>query len=208
MAITSTTTSAAFSATDQFVTLTSATGLTNAMWIKVDGEYMGVRRDYGTAPYTSTQVPVVRRGDLGTAVVAHNTLAPASFGLYTELAAYSPTQLTPTNEPALATDIVTVSTNSTLAAPTRDTLYVLDKASALSATTLGAPGKDQDGLAITLTSTTNAAHVITATSLINDGATGAPHTTLTFAAFKGAGIRLRALQGLWQVESNNIVTVS
>jgi hypothetical protein len=208
MALTNTTTSSAVAVGDQFVNLTSATGLTNAMFIKIDDEFMRVTPAYGTAPYTGTSVPVYWRGSMGSQQVAHNALAVVTFGLMTDLASLALGQLTQDSSSPLGMDIATYSVNGAIAVPTRDTLIVLDKATALASTTLAAPGKDQDGLTLVITSTTAAAHVITATSLINDGATGAPHTTLTFAAFKGAGITLKALQGLWQVITSTAVTVS
>lgn len=78
----------------------------------------------------------------------------------------------------------------------------------LAAPTSGAPGTGQDGTRITVIAGSSFAHVITATSLVEDGATGVPHTTITFAAFKGASVTLEAQTGLWYVVANNHVTVS
>lgn len=85
---------------------------------------------------------------------------------------------------------------------------VLLTGTGVQAMTLAAPTAAQAGTRIFVTSTSAHAHTITATSLLNDGATGVPHTTATFAAFAGAGIILEAYNGLWQVVSNNNVTVS
>lgn len=211
MAITATTIASAMTATDQYVVLTSATNLTNAMWIRVDDEFMKIRTDYGTGAFTGTTVPVVRRGDLGTQQQAHSVLATASFGLYTDLAGPASAQMASLNSPstALGYEQISVGANTTtIQSFTRNTIIALTKATALASTNLQAPGKDQDGLTLILTSTTAAGHVVTATTLINDGVAGAPHSTLTFAAQKGASIMLVALAGLWQVVSNNNVTVS
>lgn len=78
----------------------------------------------------------------------------------------------------------------------------------LAAPTSGAPGTGLDGTRISVISGSSFAHVITATSLIEDGTTGVPHTTATFAAFKGASITLEAKGGLWYVVANNAVTIS
>lgn len=83
----------------------------------------------------------------------------------------------------------------------------LTKGSA-AAITLAAPTAAQAGIRITVVSGSSFAHVITATSLLLDGATGVPHTTATFAAFKGASIILEANNLLWSVVSNNHVTIS
>ena len=210
MAMTNTTVASAVLSTDQFVTLTSATGLLAGMFLKIDDEYMLVRQDYGVAGsnFTSTFVPLVRRGDRSSIQVAHNALAIVTFGLITDLASYAPGTLTQDSNDRLGTDVVTYSVSGAIAIPTRDTLVILDKAG-VAAMTLAAPGKDQDGLKLTITSTTAQAHTITATSLIADGASGSPHTTITFTTgYKGQGCTLQAVQGLWQLISNVATTIT
>lgn len=210
MAMTTTTASVAVLAGDQFVTLTSATGLAAGMFLKIDDEFMLVRNDYNIAgsAFTSTFVPVVRRGDRGSIQSAHNALALVVFGLTTDLAAYPPGALIQDTQSPLGPDIVTYSVTGAIAIPTRDTIIVLDKAG-VAAMTLAAPGKDQDGLRLIITTTTAQAHTITATSLIADGATGSPHTTITFTTgYKGQGIQLMALAGLWQVIANTATTIT
>jgi len=75
------------------------------------------------------------------------------------------------------------------------------------AMTLAAPtaGLD-DGLVIAIYSDTLNAHTITATSLLANGT--ALKTTATFAAFRGAGLVLRAFNGVWQVVANTAVTLT
>jgi hypothetical protein len=74
------------------------------------------------------------------------------------------------------------------------------KTGSADAMTLAAPtaGTD-DNLSISVFSDTLFAHTITATSLFANGT--ALKTTCTFGAFKGAGIILRAFNGVWQVIS-------
>jgi hypothetical protein len=86
-------------------------------------------------------------------------------------------------------------------------LFAITKATA-AAITLVAPGKDQDGLVITFTSLTAAAHVITATGLLNDAVTGGPHGTVTFAAFAGAGLTLMAQNGLFNVMASVVAPIT
>ena len=205
--MTTTTTLGAVGMGDQFVNLAVVAGLTNTMFVKIDDEFMRVAPSYGTIPFTGTAVPVFWRGSMGTQQVAHAAGAIVTYGLMTDLAPQALGQLTQDSSSPLGSDIVTYSVNGAIAVPTRDSPIVLNKATALAAT-FGAPGKDQDGLTVTITSITAAGHVITSPSLVNDGATGAPHSTLNFAAFKGASVTLKALQGLWQVVANVGVTVS
>ncbi len=181
------------------------------MWLKIDAEYMKVRQDYGLtgSAYTGTTVPIVRRGDLGSPVVAHKALAVASFGLYTDLAGFAAgLDVQSSSVSRLGRDVVSYSVSGAIAIPVRDTMVVLNKAG-VAAMTLAAPNADQDGVELFITSTTAQAHTVTATSLINDGASGAPHTTITFTTgYKGQGILLVALQGLWQVKSNTATTIT
>lgn len=75
------------------------------------------------------------------------------------------------------------------------------------AMTLAAPtaGVD-DNLTLSVYSDTTAAHTITATSLLANGT--ALKTTATFAAFRGAGISLRAYNGVWQVVGTTAMTLT
>jgi len=84
--------------------------------------------------------------------------------------------------------------------------YII-KTAGVNAMTLGAPtvGAD-DNLNIQLWSDTTNAHTLTATSLLANGT--ALKTTATFAAFRGAGLGLRAFNGVWQVTANTAVTLT
>lgn len=85
---------------------------------------------------------------------------------------------------------------------------VLLTGTGVQAMTLAAPTAAQAGTRIFVSSTSAHAHTITATALLNNGLTGVPFTTVTFAAFAGAGIELEAYNGLWQVVSNVACTLS
>lgn len=197
MAITGTTLASAMTASDLIANVTSATGFAAGQWIKFDGEYAVIDRSY----VSGTAIPIFRRGDQGTQVVAHNALAATATGLFSDLAVVSAgndVQFPPPSERNLAF----YSVSGAIAIPQSDTIVVLNKAG-VAAMTLAAPAKDQDGLTLLITSTTDQAHTVTATSLINDGVTGAPHSTITFTTgFRGQGVTLMALQGLWQLMAN------
>lgn len=72
--------------------------------------------------------------------------------------------------------------------------------------TLAAPARD--GIELEIISRTANAHVVTATSLIDDGVTGGSKTTATFAAFAGASMVLRSAGGKWNTRSLKAVTVT
>lgn len=82
--------------------------------------------------------------------------------------------------------------------------YIVKTGSA-DAMTLAAPrvGLD-DNLSIAIYSDTLFAHTVTATALFANGT--ALKTTATFAAFRGAGLILRAFNGVWQVVASTAVT--
>lgn len=83
----------------------------------------------------------------------------------------------------------------------------LTKATA-GAYTLAAPTAAQNGLRKVITAGTAAAHVVTATGLIQDGVTGGAKTTLTFGAFVGASVELVAVETKWHVVGKNVVTIT
>ena len=87
-------------------------------------------------------------------------------------------------------------------------IAVLTKGTA-GAYTLAAPTDvTDDGLILIIMSYSAAAHVVTATGLLEDGVTGGAKNAGTFAAFKGATITLCAHNAKWIVMSKNIVTVA
>jgi hypothetical protein len=90
-------------------------------------------------------------------------------------------------------------------------IKMLNKTSALSATTLAAPARAGD--TILLICGTAFAHVVTATSLIQDGVTGGAKTTLTFGAFVGASLGLVGVASAtgvltWAVTVKNVVVIT
>lgn len=198
MAITNTSLAAAFTATDLVLKATAATGATVGGFAKVDGEYMLITAISGL------NISVGQRGSLGTAVVAHKVLAPLTFGLLSDLPDLPATALVP---PVItARDIVAIGADGVIAVPTRDTLFVIQKGAALASSTFANPSAAQNGIAVTFTSGTDFAHVVTAVA-VRDGTTGL-HTTLTFAAFVGASVTLVAVNGQWYVTAVNAVVIT
>jgi predicted RecA/RadA family phage recombinase len=86
-------------------------------------------------------------------------------------------------------------------------IVALTKGSA-AAITLAAPTAEQAGTELIITAGSAYAHVVTATGLIEDGVTGGSKGTLTFGAFNGATITLRAYNLKWTVVSKNVVTIT
>jgi hypothetical protein len=198
MALTNTSISAALAANSLVLVATSATGATVGGFAKVDGEYMFITAINGT------QISVRSRGDYGTAAVAHNVLAPLTFGLTTDLTDLGAGEVIPSIFPAQ--DVVTIGADGAIACPNRNTLYIITKASALASSTLANPGKGQNGLVVTVTSGSAAAHVVTLTTS-QDGTTG-NSTTYTMTAFLGCSFAVVALNGTWNVLFLNGVTVT
>ena len=89
--------------------------------------------------------------------------------------------------------------------------YVVTKAG-VAALTLAAPvaGKisagGNDGVYITIVSTTAYAHTVTATGILNNGS--ASVNVATFAAYPGASIDLMAYNGQWYVTGSTAITFS
>lgn len=199
MAQAQTTLNGAITASATMVTLTAFTNPSTgaigpATNLRIDGEKLLVT----DATFTPT-LQVVRGWD-GTAAVAHNTLATVAYGLTTDL--------TTTNAVA-GGNVTSYGVSGAITVPVTpsnvDSLIFLNKASA-AAMTLAAPGKDQDGLTLVITSNTAAAHTVTATGLISDGSTTTD--VATYAAQKGASVTLKAARGLWNVISSTQITFS
>ncbi len=201
MSLTNTTLSAAATASDTQLSLTSTTGYPavglilsgQGQPIQIDNEYM-----YLVTVLASGSIKVRGRGSEGSLAAAHDILAPISLGAsgadFPNLGAGFASQ-----KPAFVDDRVTIGQNAgTLVIPDKHTTYVITKATAATMT-LTAPTVAQNGLRLTFTSQTAASHVLTATTLMNNGLTGSPWTTATFAAFIGAGFTLIANAGTWNV---------
>lgn len=197
MAFTATTLAADLSATALKATLTSGTGFAAGQVAKIDGEYVRITAVNGAS------VSLAQRGYNGTIAAAHDVLSTVITTAdnldWTGLQAGADT-----DRPPYVDDVISVGENGAIACPKRNTTLVLTKATALASTTLADPPKDRDGLKVTVTSATDAAHVITGN--FADGTTGA-HTTLTCAAFNGASAVLVAQQGLWNVIGTEGITV-
>lgn len=169
--------------------------------IQIDGEFMylvGV-------PATNT-ITVRGRGSEGSMAVPHDPLAPVmtSFAV-ADFGTVAPGQLVLVDQ---ANDNpVTLGQDGTIPQPVGPIVYNINKATA-AALTLGAPSQALNGTRVVITSTTAAAHVVTATGLYASGVTGGPFGTATFGAFKGASMTLFAENGLWNVTALQGVVLS
>lgn len=206
MAITSTTASAAITNLQTTIALTSVTGVTAPNWqtgsgiivLLIDQEFFLV----AAAP-TGTTVPVVR-GYMGTAAAAHASLAgvqignPSDFGPYSDISSQKTIEVSAanaaTNQPGINLTGTTDAIDATVPG-----FYVV-KTAAVDAMTLVAPAAAAEGNIIEIVSDTANAHTLTATSLLAGGT--ALKTTATFPAFRGAYLKLRACNGVWEVLSS------
>lgn len=165
----------------------------------IDSEVMFVI----SQPIAGTVV-VRNRGSEGTAAVAHDILANvytsplgSDFG---NIPPGTSVQIDPTDDV-----VISIGQDGAVTLPTSNTAYNINKATA-AALTLAAPSLAENGLTAMFTSQTAAAHVITATSLIQDGTAAAPKSSATFAAGKGATVTFVAENGFWNVASQTGVT--
>lgn len=197
MALTRTTISAAVTADADIIPVTSATGFAAGNVLRVDNEYMMV------VAVNGTNIQVRSRGDLGSAAVAHNSLAPATTGLLSDLPNYPLGQAAQT-DPTGQT-IVTASVDGALAIPTQDTLILVQKAG-VCAMTLAAPTTAQDGLEVTILSATANAHTVTYTAGFYGDTTSSD--VATFAAKVGASMTIKAQGGKWGIVALANVTLA
>lgn len=209
MALTATTLAADCSASDLVLSITStssgfpAVGVSGTRQVmQVDGEYMLIDQ-----VQASGVVKVAMRGYNGTTAVAHDVLANVvTSATPSDFPAYAVGQSV--ERPLSADLVVSVGENGVIPVPVQNTTVFLTKATALASTTLAAPSRASDGVRLTITSQTAAAHVITATGLLGDGASGSPEDTATWDAFIGATLSLVASDGIWNVTGAVGVTIT
>ncbi len=206
MALTTTSISADIGAGDIDLPITSTSSGFPGVGIKgtnqvilIDGEYMLL--DY---VIKSGLIRVKRRGDQGTYAQAHDVLAQVTTSSDASDFPAIPPGMVNVRPPSID-NILSIGENGTIAVPSRNTTYLITKATALATTVLDSPTVAQNGLRLTFTSETAAAHVIT--GVLEDGTTGGS-TTATFAAFKGASFTLVAANGVWNVVSTMTVTIT
>lgn len=198
-ALTNTTLAADAAASDTILKLTSTSGYpaagniigNNNNLMQINGEQM-----YFVELIASGTVRVRNRGSNGTLAVAHDILSSVSMGAPADFPADPAGASNP--RPPYVDEIVHYGEDGAIAVPNKNSTILLNKATA-GAFTLAAPTLGQNGVKLTIINETAAAHVITATTLLADAVSGSPHTTATFAAFKGASLTLEAANGLWNV---------
>ena len=207
MAITNTTLSAAAGLNDQVIQVASATGITapnnqtgsGITWLRIDQELMLVLGVSGTTIS-------VLRGQLGTPQQAHLVNTAVVIGLPSDFP--NPNEILNTVlAPSAILSQLTLQPiflgGSADAIPVAPGVYIV-KTAGVDAMTLAAPTLAQDGIVISVHSDTTNAHTITATSLLANGT--ALKTTATFAAFRGAGLILKASNLVWHVVSSTAIT--
>ena len=192
MALTTTTTSAAVGALDNFVNFTSVTSLVQGMFAKIDEEFVKI-----ASSSTALANPVqVIRGQNGTAQVAHVSGANATFGLGSDF-----------NNPNSATDVAYAlagrrrkvlsygaSGAITLPLAGEDSVAILNGTSVL-AMTIAAPGKDLDGSRLMVIGNGAAAHTIQFTGGLSGA--GANYDVITVNATAPIAVEAIACNGLW-----------
>lgn len=160
--------------------------------VQIDSEMMFVV----SQPVLNTVI-VRGRGSDGTAPSAHDILANVYVGpIAGDFPLPQPGTLVTTD---FAEDSpVTIGQDSTLVLPGANAVYNINKASA-AAIVVPAPTVVDNGVSYAFTSNTAFAHVLTMTSLINDGTTSVPKSTATFTAAKGASVTFVVENGLFNV---------
>lgn len=198
MALTATTAAAAVSINDQSFNATSASGATVGGVARIDNEFTVITAINGT-------LISIRRGLDGSKQVAHNLLAPVTFGLTSDFPAPGPARLTQVDPADDAQSYgATGAIDPTLFTAQRTTV-VLTKATAAAMTIVG-PSKAQDGIEVTILSATAAAHTVTYTAGFYADTTSSD--VATFAAKAGASMTIVARAGTWGVKALANVTLA
>lgn len=204
MSIVATTLSAAIGAGDTQFAVASATNITapnfttgvGITYLLIDQEYMIV------LALTGTTVQVAR-GMLGTPSAAHVNGALVQSGLPGDFSPFGDftanAVVTKQTEAQLNWPATFLSGTADAISPSVPGFYVI-KTGAADLMTLAAPPASAEGNIIQIWSDTLFAHTLTATTLLANGT--ALKTTATWPAFRGAGLILRACNGVYHVLSN------
>jgi hypothetical protein len=180
MALTATTISAAITAMDNVIQVTSGTSVTAGQIARIDNEYVKIQGVNGTSIS-------VMRGVKGTKSLAHNALANFVHGPQADF----PVEMFP---------LPSTYTHSASGAIAVAPGFVKLTKAGVGLMTLAAPTTAQSGLQITILTTTAQAHTVTATFAVG--------TVATFTAAIGNSITLVAIGGAWYVLYANGVTVA
>ncbi len=158
----------------------------------IDGEFM-----FAISQPVLGTVTVRGRGTESIAV-AHDTLANVYFSSSPgDFPVPGAMQLTTIDE--ATANVISLGQDATIVLPNLNTVYNLNKATA-AAIIATAPNLGSNGVSYTFTSNTAAAHVLTLTSLINDGTSTTPKSTATFNGTKGATVTFVVQNGLLNVD--------
>jgi hypothetical protein len=213
MSIVATTLSAAITQTQISFAVASTTNITNPNFqtgggitlLLIDQEYMLV-----TNVNTTTLVVTVQRGVNGTAAQSHVNGSLVQSGLPTDFGA-APTEIL----------LSLVANSETIGAQKTNQIFLSGSADALTgasgiwvvktagvdAITLVTPTAAMEGNIVEVWSDTANAHTITAASACV-AAGQALKTVITFPAFRGAGVKLRAINLTWQIIGNGGVAAA
>lgn len=160
----------------------------------IDGEFM-----YAISQPILGTVTVRMRG-IESAASAHDVLANVYFSNVAGDFPVPQAGTTTTIDPAEDAPI-SIGQDQTLVLNGATSVYNINKLTA-AAIVLPVPSLGDNGVNYSFTSNTAAAHVITATNLINDGTTSTPKSTATFTAAKGATVNFVVENGLYNVNGS------
>ena len=209
MSITTTTLTSALAATDTFVHVASATGITAPNFQTASGITVLVieqERMLVIGAPNGTFVPVLR-GQGGTQQVAHANGALVFIGLPTDFTAFieifgNLMTSSQTVESQVQNAIQLTGSADALLSSVPGYYVIKTASNGVDAITLNTPVAADEGNVIDIWSATSAAHTVTAaTACFAVGVTG-NKTVCTFPAFPGAGIKLRVCNLLYHVISS------
>ena len=192
MALTTTTLAGALSATDRFISVTSATGFAAGNVVQIDNEFMPVTSAYGSG----TLVPVAPRGANGTVAESHASGANVTTGLPSDFGGPNASVVTGYPLSGKRFKKVSYSASGAITLPTagEDVFAILNGTSVL-AMTIAAPTKDLDGSFLWVAGNGAAAHTITFTGGLSGA--GSSYDVVTVNATAPIAVAAVAVNGLW-----------
>lgn len=201
MALTTTTLSGAIGATDNSITVASATGFSAGYFLRIDDEILRVGKSYSSG----TTIPISGRGLSGTKAEAHVTSANVVVGTASDFATAGAQVGVAYPLAGRTKSAISYSASGAIAlpAPGTDAVAVLNGTSAL-AMTVADPSKDMDTCELTVIGNGTAAHTLTFASGLSGE--GGSYDVVTFNASGPVAMKFVACNGFWYCYAGVAIT--
>lgn len=210
MSTTNTTLSGAVALNDLVLNVASATGAAIGNVIRIDDEYM-----VQSSAAIGTSIPVARRGDQGSAVIAHAKNAVVEMGLASDFGpapqgAAIPTPVSPV-QVRVSFNTVTAGNLSSVIPQSNQGVFLTLYGTVTTAQTITDPTDAQESQVVTIQAGAAQAYLINAkdsAGAVSEVSFSGDQDIATFGGAIGDNFSFKAVNGAWMVLTKTNVTLS